>query len=479
MKMQMNSSQQIRCGLCKVLAGGMLVLCVSALMAPVQASAAYADTGAAIDVSLHRPDRREPGDHSGQMAALDDAEMDGIHAQGLFWSDKITGSELSGSNAYSTPFNYYRIGLDGELALNSNISKLQLGCGGANDYLSAKAGCDIDLDYASLMGRNGTSPGNPMSAFVLKRPYIEFAVKNDGSANREIVGIKIGAQSVDGAMSVGRRYTTAGTNQENNDLLSGKTSCVPSASTGNGVVGCHSGINSVSGFLGAEMSISMRVQANICAGALVFGVCLGIPFPLDAWGCAGRTAMTADNCGTAKSDALFIDTGGTRMQSLGLRSALLDLNGQGLSGFVTALIGSAYASLNADLRTVHKLTFENTGDFFLAFQREPVAYPRYSKKTPIQEMTDNGTFATAMDACATTNYATRRCESAYAVPANTGWWLNAPSVKLLDVVNPSANLGLLSIGDALSLLAAPGYLIDQAEFNLTPAKNCYGASRFC
>lgn len=414
------------------------------------------------------------------MAELDDTALDGVHAQGLFWSDMITGSELSGSNPYSTPFNYYRVGLDGEFALNTNISKLQLGCGGVNDYLSASTGCDIDLDYVSLMGRNGTSPGNPLSSFVLRRPYIEFAVKNDGTANREIVGIKIGAQSVDGAISVGRRYTVDNAvNQENNNALLGGTTCDTNASVGTGVLGCHSGINSVSGFLGAEMSLSMRIQASICGGALVFGVCIGIPFPLDAWGCAGRTQTTADNCGTTRNDALFVDIGGTRMQTLGLRSALLDLNGQGLSGFVTALIGSAYASLNADLRTVHKLTFENTGDFFIAFQREPVAYPRYTKKTPIQEMTDNGTIGTAFDACATANYATRRCQSAYAVPANTGWWLNAPSVKLLDVVNPSASLGLLSINDALALLAAPGYLVDQAEFNLTPSKNCYGATRFC
>lgn len=414
------------------------------------------------------------------MAELADEELHDVHAQGLFWSDRITGTELQGSNAYSSPFNYYRVGLDGEFALNTNIAKLQLGCGGVNDYLSASAGCDINLDYVSLMGRNGTSPGNPLSSFILRRPYLEFAVKNDGTANREIVGIKIGAQSVDGAISVGRRYTVNGAvNQENNNALTGGTTCDTGASVGTGVLGCHSGINSVSGFLGAEMSLSMRIQAQVCAGALVFGVCLGIPFPLDAWGCAGRTQTTSDNCGTARSDALFVDIGGTRMQTLGLRSALLDLNGQGLSGFVTALIGSAYASLNADLRTVHKLTFEDTGDFFIAFQREPVAYPRYAKKTPIQEMTDNGTIATAFDSCATSNYATRRCQSAYAVPANTGWWLNAPSVKLLDVVNPSASLGLLSIGDALALLAAPGYLVDQAEFNLTPSKNCYGASRFC
>lgn len=404
------------------------------------------------------------------LVAMDEADMGDIHAQGLFWSDRILGNELVGANAYSTPFNFYRVGLDGELALNVNIGKLQLGCGGVNDFVNAAAGCDINIDYAALMGRNGTDPGNPLSAFILNRPYLEFAVKNDGSGSREIVGMKIGAQSADGAITAGRRYANGQVNQEN--MLS--NNCT-GASVGAGALGCHSGINSVSGFLGAEMSLTMRVQAQVCLGAILFGACIGIPFPLDAWGCVGRTQTGSDDCGVAKNDALFVDIAGTRMQGLGLRAAQLSLSGSVLGD----LIGNAYASLNADLRLVHKLTFENTNDFFISFQREPVAYPRYSKMAPTAEMQANGTYATAMDACATTNYNRARCNSAYAVPANTGWWLNAPSVKLLDVLNPTANVGLLSLGDALALLAAPGYLIDQAEFNMTPFKNCYGATRFC
>lgn len=399
------------------------------------------------------------------MTELADGDLGQVEAQGLFWSDKITGSELLGSNAYSTPFNFYRVGLDGELALNMNINKLQLGCGGVNDFVNPTS-CDIDIDYAALMGRNGTNPGNPLSAFVLTRPYLEFAIKNDGTGNREVVGMKIGAQSVDGAITSGRRYGVGQTNQEN--MLS--NNCAGD-SIGPGALGCHSGINSVSGFLGAEMSIAMRVQADISVWPLTI--------PLDAWGCAGRTQNTDDICGTAKSDALFVDIAGTRMESLGLRAAQLQLDGNGFSAAITAILSSAYASLNADLRLVHKLTFENSNDFFVSFQREPVAYPRYSKMGPTAEMQANGTYAAAMDSCATTNFNRARCVSAYAVPANTGWWLNAPSVKLLDVVNPSANLGTLSLGDALALLAPPGYLIDQAEFNMTPFKNCFGASRFC
>jgi hypothetical protein len=421
-----------------------------------------------------------PGASRADLVPLDDTEMDDSHAQGLFWSDKIAGNELASPSPFSTPFTFYRVGLDAEMAMNLNISKLQLGCGGINDYLSAYAGCDIDIDYTSLMGRSGSVPGNPLSAFVLRRPYMEFAIKNDGTANREIVGIKIGAESADGAMSVGRRYTTNTPNQENNDLRSGKTQCDPGASQGNGVAGCHSGVNSLSGFLNAEMSVAMRVQAAICTGVILFGACIPFAIPLDAWGCIGRTQFTGDDCGNSPGEALYVDIGGTRLQSLRLQSANLRLEGQGLSSLITAILGNAYAQMEADLRLLHRLNFEETGDFFLSFQREPVAYPRYTKMTPVAELTSKGTLSTAYDACASTsNFQTLRCNTAYAVPANTGWWLNAPNVKLLDVVNPGANLGLLSLGDALSFLGAPGLLISQPEFNISPSKNCYGATRFC
>ena len=408
------------------------------------------------------------------MVSLDDDALSEVSAQGLFVTDKIEGSELAGNNQYSDPFTYYRMGLDGELALNLNASKLQLGCGGVNDFIDARAGCDIDLDYASFMGKNsaGNAPGAPLSEFVLQRPYIELAIKNDGDpTTREIVGIKIGAQQADGAISIGRRYFTNTTNQENTAVA---TTCNPGASTGNGVLGCHSGINSVSGFLGAEMSITMRVQASVCLGAVVFGACIGAPIPLDAYGCLGRTATTVDDCGTAKSDALFVDVAGTRMSNLNLNAARLELEGQNIIGSLAdLLLGNAYASLEADLRLVHFLVFDETPDFFLSFQREPVAYPRYDKDTPA-----NTLGPADMDACAGTPFATARCNSAYSVPANTGWWLNAPSVKLLDVFSEN-NLGNLTIGQALSLLGAPGLLVANPEFELTPYQNCYGAARFC
>ncbi len=411
------------------------------------------------------------------MSPLDDEQMRAVTGQGLIVSDKISGSALANPNDYSTPFEFYRIGLDGELQLNLNVSKLQLGCGGINDHLSGHAGCDIDIDYLSLMGRNGTDIGDPGSPFKLDRPYIEFAVKNDDSTTlREIAGIKIGAQSADGALSAGRRYfSNNAINQENTAFA---TTCNTGAVTGAGVVGCHSGINSVSGFLGSELSLTMDIKARI---ALLFG--------LEATGCTGRTSVGHDDCGNNINDALFVDIAGTRMQTLGLTAAELKINNIetdvlgigcpwnplacGVDAIANSILNEVFASLNTDLRNVHKLTFEDTSDFFLSFQREPIAYPRYSKLTPTAELPPG-----AFDICATGN-ATPRCSSGYAVPANTGWWLNAPSVKLLDVYNPNADLGNRGIDEAIALLGAPGLLLEHPEFDLAPKQNCYGSTLFC
>ncbi|MGH8493483.1 MAG: hypothetical protein ACRERR_10320 [Moraxellaceae bacterium] len=419
------------------------------------------------------------------LMAMTDNELSQTTGQALFWSDVVSGSELAGANAYSKPFNFYRVGLDGELGLNTNIGKLQLGCGGVNDFLNSKAACDIDIDYASLMGRSGTNVGLPGSAFVLKRPYLEFAIKNDDNpVKREVVGMKIGAASADGAITAGRRYATGQTNQETITT----STCQP-GNVGAGVGACHSGINSVSGFLGAEMSLQMDATATVCTTGsnAAHTACnfLSIPIDLGLRGCVGRltggngTDASGGSCNHT-NNPLFLDIGGTRMTTMGLKGAKLDFQGNGLAGVINAATDSLYASLTADLILVHKLTFENTSDFFISLQREPVAYPSYTKRTPAQDITariaagETGIY----DVCNSSS-ATARCNSAYSVPANTGWWLNAPSVKLLDVNNTDAFLGYYGLTQVLPLFAAPGLALNNAEFNLTPGKNCYGSSRFC
>lgn len=353
--------------------------------------------------------------HAAQLVALDDKELGGVTAQALFVSDVVAG--LGGSN-----HTFYRMGLDVDLELNANIDKFALGCGGVNNRLVAAA-CDIDMDYVRLMGRSGSAPGAAVTSnFKLTRPYIEVAIKNDGNAAlREVIGIKIGAQEADGFFGVGRTYANGQTNEEHGGTCD-------RGSPGAAALACHSGLNRVSGNLRVEMSATLPVVANI----------LGIDF--NETGCFGNTANAGDDCGAA--DAYFTNLVGTRMSEATLRDVPIKLNG----GFLSAIgLSQAYADVRENLRFVHGFALIGTDDFFLSFQREQVRYPNYQK-------------------------------TGYSPTANTGWWMNVPDVKLLNI--QGAQVTLNGIPEALSALGE-GVNLENIELNQTPPINCYGGSRFC
>src|SRR5690606_27246299 len=148
------------------------------------------------------------------MEPIGDEALSEVTGQSLFVGDFIAGNS---SDPNGGRFDFHRMGLDVELALNANIDKLQLGCGGFNESITANA-CDIDMDYVRLMGLNangdGGHPDGPASDFILKRPYIELAVSGTGITNREVVGIKVGSESANGYFGVGRTYANGDTNQE-------------------------------------------------------------------------------------------------------------------------------------------------------------------------------------------------------------------------------------------------------------------------
>ena len=410
----------------------------------------------------------------------------------LFLSDHTGPNELTGAPTDgSANFDFYRMGLDVKMNLNANIAKFQLGCGGVNDLLTTSPACDIDIDYLSFMGikNNGEfpSPDGPDSKFELIRPYIELAIKNDNSPTlREVVGLKIGGQRINGALSMGRDYTGSGKPSENyigpgveQNLINQEHggACNPGATTGQGVVNCHSGINSVSGFMSLELSAAIRAQADI----LWYG-----NTNLDT--CFGRMNPAQFGCGP-NSQPFLVDAGGTRLQELHVAAAKLTVNDIDLGGcawwrpdcwvvqpLVDAIINEGYGQLKIDLRQVHYLLTPNTENFFLSFQREKVSWPNYSKAPPPNNL--------AFDAC-NPSYnqipANGRCGSAYAPTANTGWWLNAPGAKILNINPPDrVNVGYVDLGTVISLLGPEGRLIiDNPKISLPRVSNCYGAAVFC
>ena len=409
----------------------------------------------------------------------------------LFLTDHIGPNELAGAPANGTAnFDYYRMGLDARMDINLNIAKFQLGCGGVNDLLTTSPACDLDIDYLGFMGINaaGDRPAynasnadvngkfGPESAFELIRPYLSLAIKNDNTRTlREVAGIKIGAQKINGAIRMGRdytgigytpEYTSSGPNLENGDT------CNPGATTGAGVIGCHSGLNSISGYLaGLELSAGFKAQAKIC------DVLLGCIWPFypkitaHIDGCIGR--INYSPCSTGDTP-FFIDAGGTRLDELYVAAAALKMKADVTLGI--ALTG--YGSLILNTRQVHYLLTPNSSGFYLSFQRERIAWPNYEKTPPPNNL--------AFDAC-NPGYGqipqNGRCSSAYAPAANTGWWLSVANAKMLNLRpgDPIILPGTLTLGQLLSALGPDSspLIIDNPKLDFVAAKNCYGSATVC
>lgn len=314
------------------------------------------------------------------LSTMSDADMAAVTGQNLFVADVIQG-------ANGTPgqgFTYTRIGLNAEVALNANINKLQLGCGGYNEIVAS--GCDIDIDFLSLLGRSGTEGGAPVtgttagtkaaqagSDFTLTRPYLEIVTTGNTAGTREVVGFKLGAQSANGFFGVGRFYNQGETNQENGGVCD------------NAGLACHSGINSLSGYI----NVRMEGRADGCFSLLGLG-----------WPCYNGSGPVA-------TFDQWVPLIGTRM-----KKAEITLN-------TTSFIGiPVVGTVSENLRFVHGFALLNTPNFGLAFQRQQVAYPTYAT---------NSSSAT----------------QSYLPLTNAGWGFIIPSMEITGL---STDVGNQSLG---------------------------------
>lgn len=322
------------------------------------------------------------------MEEMSDVALAENSGQGLLVADKIQG--IAGSN-----HTFYRMALNAELGMNASIDRLQLGCGGFNDAVVANA-CDIDIDYVTLMGRapGGGQSGAPgagdpaTSQFIMTRPYIEIAVKNDDDpTRREIIGFKLGAAQADGYMGLGR-YTAPGS--------PGASASCTAATEGAGAFYCHQGINRLSGYM-----------KNYMTG--------------EAFGCFGLFGCDPDaNIYNQYRVATF--EGELVMWGTRLNRIQVTLAAQTDPAATLGLSLSSDSFANQSLRFIHGQSINGSDaefladDFFQSFQREPVRYPTYNKT------------------------------AAYSNTANPGWWMNIPVARLdgLKAYNVTASLGSLA-----------------------------------
>lgn len=155
------------------------------------------------------------------LVSLSDEELSQTEGQALFNLGYLAPGQAGNPTPAVDNVGFYTLSIEAEVALNANIKKLQLGCGGIN----GADGCDIDVDNFSFgcianatgvcitlpptgiqkvgaNNDNSVAGQQQMRDFVLSNPFYQFAIKNPNSAStREIVGIRIGAADVKGPLS--------------------------------------------------------------------------------------------------------------------------------------------------------------------------------------------------------------------------------------------------------------------------------------
>jgi hypothetical protein len=217
------------------------------------------------------------------LEELDDAGLSEVSGQSLFTSNVSTNGA----------FTYYRLGIDAELLLNANIARLALGCDGA----AGTGVCDIDLTRLRLtgVGASNAVDSGPARDFLLRRPYIEFAIKNAGTAaTRELSGFRVGALEALGMMSIGENPNI---NDMNDDT----------------------GIQRLSGFMRATLTNARLTNVGVTS----FGICCIIG-PTTATVATHTEAITLRRSTTATFSSMTATAVGLTLSNVWLNNEPLD-----------------------------------------------------------------------------------------------------------------------------------------------------------
>ena len=306
---------------------------------------------------------------------------------------------------------FYKVSMEAQLDLNANIRKFQLGCGGFKGV-----GCDIDIDNVSFTGivptreKAGGTDAGPVSDFTLINPFYDIAIKNPTNmATREVVGFRIGADSVWGMLSLG-------------DLGSDPDS-----------VSSHTGINSITGHLPTYID-----NGNI-------------PVKLCIWGAnATNTACTAGNgidLGNATIKRNTPNQGDNFFDLTLNRASRAYLGGIRVRTQLLGFDVDLTSNLDQSLKFIHNITAgsdpnnngkydpgESVKNFGISFQGQDVRW------------NTNGQW----------------------LNAQKGWWMELPEGKIGDFTTRTVYAGLNALtGLTLSDLNQNQYPVDNCYGNLT------------
>lgn len=324
---------------------------------------------------------------AGQVRAdlelLSDSDMGAVNGQSSMFSTYYTDASASGNT--NPGISFYRLDMNTQINFNANIAKLQLGCGGVNNSIAT--GCDIDISNLRFMGNDGAGgPGSAVSSdFQLGNPFIELAIKNNGTAAQQVVGFRVGALNAFGYLGFGN----------------------PDSGTGGSVAG--GGINQFSGAMTAQ--ISGVANAHVCS----------LSVNSNRTGCGSIFDIDYGNVPATFNQATTVS--GTRLSSIQLSGN----NALVLHGTILGSPLTLKADMNESMGYIHGVNVgaSNTAptpDFSTSFQSVPINW----------ETLSTGTFP-----------------SNGAQTAQPGWWMSIPQVSMSNLVTTSYVTAFEAIGGAL------------------------------
>lgn len=446
------------------------------------------------------------------MQTLSDEQLSETTGQALMSLSYIAPSDASNLEAARTGLKdstkggvgFYRLGMEAELELNANIKKLQLGCGGVN----GAGGCDIDMDNVSLSGLKLDSNNNPVamtreeragSSAVLTNPFIEFAIKNPGSAStREVVGLRLGSEFAKGLLTIGQ-----------ND-------------------GTINGINSLSGYMNiasvngttktAQGGLTQTITGKANIGGCVSGCPIGYttnnnPININGMDVA-FTTLSSDVVGTrmnsatvkavAKVPDILLDA------SSGTRSATLNgcfwmviiplcdykINTLTMKGKISNLYTDI--TLNEALGLIHSIPVQSP--LSLSLQSTSILWPN-APKSPVTGqyvVSNQGWWLAANDPI---NLGTLKTADNFAADISSAYPQVAKTISTYLAANPlnipfsdavgsvftsalTANIGTVDLNSYTNPAAGgTGIKVNLSNLPLGAAQNvtpnCYGSLKFC
>ncbi len=314
--------------------------------------------------------------NSHAMTSLSDDDLRQTHGQALWQLQYLAPTDAGNPN---NNIGFYRVGLNAEMAINANIKRLRLGCGGVNNAINSGL-CDIDFENFRLTGIVPSSAVDvaPSTDAILTNPFFEVAIRNPNQAStREVVGLRFGAQNVLGAFTIGENPDTNRPDET-------------------GEFGIH--------------SFSGRLNADIYDVTVPLGLCSGLGFANSTrTGCSFGSFELLSGSATINNPSTnnhyYTSKSGTRLteitaEGIPLRAVLPVL---GLP--ITININ---ANLVLALKNLHRFDLVNTPDFFLSVQKENLSW----------RMSDQSW----------TN-------------VNRGWWMEVPKAEISGITAQKTYVG--------------------------------------